>query len=311
MLLDTASLYFRAFHGVPDTVRAPDGTPVNAVRGLLDIVAKLVTDFTPTSLVACWDDAWRPSWRVTLLPGYKAHRVAERVGGVDIEQTPEGLVEQLPLIRQVFEALGIPIVGAADHEADDVIGTLVTRATTPVDVVTGDRDLFQLVDDAAGARIVYTAKGMSKLELVTDDVIVAKYGIRPAQYADFAVMRGDPSDGLPGVAGVGEKTAAGLLAEFADLDGIIDAATDPGTPLSASLRSKIVAAAEYLTVAPRVVEVVRDLDLAEVDAVLRPPADGQRAEMLRLAEMWGLGGSADRVLKALGRTERIESKGTS
>jgi 5''-3'' exonuclease (including N-terminal domain of PolI) len=311
MLLDTASLYFRAFYGVPDTVRAPSGMPVNAVRGLLDIIARLVTDFTPTSLVACWDDAWRPNWRVEAIPSYKAHRVAVPMpGGVDIEETPEGLVEQLPLIREVLGVLGIAIVGATDHEADDVIGTLATRATSPVDVVTGDRDLFQLVDDAAGVRIVYTARGMSKLELVTDEVIVTKYGITPAQYADFAVMRGDPSDGLPGVAGVGEKTAAGLLASFGDLDGIRAAAADPNAPMSATTRSKVVAAADYLAVAPRVVEVVRDLELGAVDTALRPPTDDRRADLLRLAATWGLGGSAGRVLKALDGVEQPEPKGT-
>jgi 5'-3' exonuclease len=301
MLLDTASLYFRAFYGVPDTVRSPDGTPVNAVRGLLDIVARLVAEFQPTELVACWDDAWRPQWRVDLIPSYKAHRVAQEVpGGTDIEETPENLVVQLPLIREVLEAFGIAIVGAADHEADDVIGTLASKATTPVDVVTGDRDLFQLADDDSQVRVIYTARGMSNLEVITDDVLRAKYGISPAQYADFAVMRGDASDGLPGVAGVGEKTAANLLNEYGDLDGIIAVAADPAEPLSPTLRNRILAAADYLVVAPTVVEVVRDLDLGDVDARIRPLTPDQRAAVDALAERWGLGGSAERALRALG-----------
>jgi 5'-3' exonuclease len=301
MLLDTASLYFRAFYGVPDTVRSPDGTPVNAVRGLLDIVARLVAEFQPTELVACWDDAWRPQWRVDLIPSYKAHRVAQEVpGGTDIEETPENLVVQLPLIREVLEAFGIAIVGAADHEADDVIGTLASKATTPVDVVTGDRDLFQLADDDSQVRVIYTARGMSNLEVITDDVLRAKYGISPAQYADFAVMRGDASDGLPGVAGVGEKTAANLLNEYGDLDGIIAVAADPAEPLSPTLRNRILAAADYLVVAPTVVEVVRDLDLGDVDARIRPLTPDERAAVDALAERWGLGGSAERALRALG-----------
>ncbi|HEV7811658.1 MAG TPA: 5'-3' exonuclease [Leifsonia sp.] len=301
MLLDTASLYFRAFYGVPDTVRSPDGTPVNAVRGLLDIVARLVAEFEPTELVACWDDAWRPQWRVDLIPSYKAHRVAQEVpGGTDIEETPENLVVQIPVIREVLKAFGIAIVGAADHEADDVIGTLASKATTPVDVVTGDRDLFQLADDDSDVRVIYTARGMSNLEVITDDVLRAKYGISPAQYADFAVMRGDASDGLPGVAGVGEKTAANLLNEYGDLDGIIAVAADPAEPLSPTLRNRILAAADYLVVAPTVVEVVRDLDLGDVDASIRPLTPDQRAAVTALAERWGLGGSADRALRALG-----------
>ncbi|WP_223693699.1 5'-3' exonuclease [Leifsonia poae] len=300
MLLDTASLYYRAFYGVPDTVRTPDGRPVNAVRGLLDIIARLVTEFEPDALVACWDDAWRPRWRVELIPSYKLHRVAEFVpNGVDVEEAPDDLVQQVPMVRQALETFGVTVLGAADHEADDVIGSLAAQATGAVDIVTGDRDLFQLVDDARRARVIYTARGMSHLEVLTDDVVQAKYGIAPQQYADFAVLRGDASDGLPGVAGVGEKTAAGLLREFGDLRGVITAAADASTALAAGLRAKIVAAADYLAVAPRVVEVVRDLDLGEVDARIRPLTVEQRAAIDRLSEEWGLGGSAERALRAL------------
>jgi 5'-3' exonuclease len=305
MLLDTPSLYFRAFYGLPDTLRSPDGEPVNAVRGLLDIIARLVTDFAPDRLVACWDFNWRPRWRVALIPGYKAQRVAELVpGAIDVEETPELLVRQIPVIRELLGVLGIPVVGAEDHEADDVIGTLAAKARGPVDIVTGDRDLFQLVDDESAVRVLYTARGMSKLELVTDAVVVSKYGVLPGQYADFAVMRGDPSDGLPGVAGIGEKTAAGLLAQFGGLDGIIAAAAEPSTPLSASVRSKISAAAAYLEVAPRVVEVARGLELGEIDAAIRP-LDADRIETLKaLSAKLGLGGSLDRAIRALGTAEK-------
>ena len=301
MLLDTASLYFRAFYGVPDSLKRADGTSVNAVRGLLDIIARLVTDFGPTHLVACWDDDWRPHWRVELIPSYKAHRVAEVVpGGPDVEETPDPLEAQIPMIRELLAVLGIPVVGAEHHEADDVIGTLATGADLPVDVVTGDRDLFQLVDDARDVRVVYTARGMSKLEVVTDVTVVGKYGVLPSQYADFAVLRGDASDGLPGVSGIGEKTAASLLQQFGDLDSLVAAAADPEAPLSATMRARISGAADYLDVAPTVVEVVRDLVFEPFDARLAPlDADGV-AELERLAADWNLGGSAQRVLKALG-----------
>lgn len=299
MLLDTAALYFRAFHGVPDTVRSPGGEPVNAVRGLLDIIARLVTEFTPTELVACWDDDWRPQWRVALIPSYKAQRVATETKAGSVEEVPDLLTSQVPVIRNVLDALGIPIVGAQDHEADDVIGTLAHRSRIPVDVVTGDRDLFQVVDDSRNVRVIYTGRGMSNLEILTDSALKAKYGITPGQYADFAVMRGDPSDGLPGVAGVGEKTAVSLLERWGDLDGIVAAAGDDSTMMAATVRSKILSAADYLAVAPKVVEVVRDLELPEFDALIRPRTSEQSDAVDRLSERWGLGGSLQRVCRAL------------
>ena len=296
MLLDTASLYFRAFYGVPDKVKAADGSSVNAVRGLLDMIAKLVTTYEPTRLVACWDDDWRPQWRVDLLPSYKAHRVVEVVAaGPDVEEVPDPLEAQIPLIREALAVLGIPVVGAAEHEADDVIGALATRAEIPVDIVTGDRDLFQLVDDARGIRIVYTARGMSNLELVDDAAVFSKYGVHADQYADFAVLRGDPSDGLPGVSGIGEKSAAALLSACGDLDGVRSGVLD-GTAGTPAQRAKIAAAADYLEAAPTVVRVARELDLAPFDDRLGP-VDRDAAE--KLAERWNLGSSMTRALATL------------
>ncbi len=303
MLLDTASLYFRAFYGVPDTIRRDDGTPVNAVRGLLDMIARLSTDYGATHLIACWDDDWRPQWRVDLIPSYKSHRVAEIVAGAaDVEVVPDALEAQIPMIRRVLEIAGIAVVGAAEHEADDVIGTYASHAELPVDVVTGDRDLFQVVDDARQVRVIYTARGMRNLEVLTDVVVVGKYRVLPGQYADYATLRGDSSDGLPGVAGIGEKTAASLLGEYGTLEGLLAAAADAGSGLSASVRSKLAAAADYLTVAPAVVKIVRDLELptlAEAGAQLHPVLGGSRAELERLATEWNLGGSVRRLLEAL------------
>lgn len=301
MLLDTASLYFRAFYGVPDKVKAPDGNSVNAARGLLDIIAKLVTLYEPTHVVACWDDDWRPQWRVDLIPSYKTHRVVEVVAaGPDVEEVPDPLEAQLPLIRESLAALGIPIVGVAAHEADDVIGTLATRATMPVDIVTGDRDLFQLVDDSRGIRVVYTARGMSNLEVVTDETVVAKYGVLPSQYADFATMRGDASDGLPGVPGVGDKTAATLLQAHGDLDGI-RAAAAAGEGMSAGVQAKILTASDYLDVAPTVVEVARNLDIAVPAEPVRALDTAQTEAATTLADSWNLGGSMQRAIAALNR----------
>lgn len=296
MLLDTASLYFRAFYGVPDTVRAPDGSPANAVRGLLDIITKLVSTYGPDEIVACWDDDWRPQWRVDLIPTYKAHRVVvERAGEPDVEETPDDLTAQIPAIRAMLESLGIPIVGAPGYEADDIIGTLATRAANPVDIVTGDRDLFQLVDDSRGARVIYTARGMSNLEVVTDETIATKYGIRPDQYADFATMRGDASDGLPGVAGVGEKTAATLLQQHETLAGILTAAEN-GTGMSAGMQKKILAAAVYLEVAPTVVAVARGVDVDVTPGTIAPMSEDRAAAARVLAEKYGYASALERYL---------------
>ncbi len=300
MLLDTASLYFRAFFGVPDSVTAPDGTPVNAIRGLMDFISRLVEEYQPTDLACCWDDDWRPAWRVDLIDTYKGHRVVEEVSGPtpDVEEVPDPLQVQVPVIREMLAAYGISVVGHPEMEADDVIGTLATDAGMPVDVVTGDRDLFQLVDDAAQVRILYTARGVGRHERVDNAWVRAKYGVDAAQYADFATMRGDASDGLPGVAGVGEKTAAALLAQFGDLDAVVAAATDPAAPIKPGPRAKILAALDYLQVAPTVVRVRRDLDLG--DPELRLPATPvDPAALAALDVRWGLGGSAERLTRTL------------
>jgi 5'-3' exonuclease len=299
MLLDTASLYFRAYFGVPESVKAPDGTPVNAVRGLLDFIDRLVKDHRPDHLVACMDADWRPRWRVELIPTYKAHRVAEEhAAGPDEEQVPDTLSPQVPVIEAVLDALGIARVGVPEYEADDVIGTYTARARGPVDIVTGDRDLYQLVDDRRGVRVLYPVKGVGTLQLTDEAVLREKYGVDGRGYADLALLRGDPSDGLPGVAGIGEKTAAKLLAEFGDLAGILAAADDPAARLTPAQRRRLTEARPYLAVAPKVVRVADDVPLPDVDtAVPRTPRDPAALETL--AARWGLGGSLERLLATL------------
>ncbi|MFJ9798759.1 5'-3' exonuclease H3TH domain-containing protein [Streptomyces sp. NPDC101145] len=302
MLLDTASLYFRAYFGVPDSVRAPDGTPVNAVRGLLDFMARLVQDHHPDDLVACMDADWRPAWRVELIPSYKAHRVAAETGpGVpDEEEVPDTLSPQVPVIEAVLDALGVARVGVAGYEADDVIGTLAGRAAGPVDIVTGDRDLFQLVDDARGVRVLYPVKGVGTHQVVDEAWLRGKYGVDGPGYADLATLRGDPSDGLPGVPGVGEKTAAKLLEAYGDLAGIVAAVDDPASKLTPAQRRRLTEARAYLEVAPKVVRVADDVPLPPFDPAL--PAGPKAPEALReLAETWGLGGSLQRLLAVLPR----------
>ena len=299
LLLDTASLYFRAYFGSPE-ILAPDGTNVNAVRGLLGYISQLVEQYEPTHLACCWDDDWRPQWRVDLLPTYKAHRVVVEVEGApDVEEVPDPLELQVPVIRAVLAAFGIAVVGAPGYEADDVIGTLATGAGMPVDVVTGDRDLFQLVDDAAGVRVLYVGRGVGRHERVDEAWVVAKYGVRADQYADFATLRGDASDGLPGVKGVGEKTAAAMLQKYGDLAGIRAAADDPASDLGPGPRLKIKDAAPYLAVAPAVVAVARDLDLPRGDRLLLPRTPADPEALAGLAEQWSLSSPVERLTGVL------------
>ncbi len=297
LLLDSASLYFRAFYGMKESITAPDGTPVNAVRGFLDFITRLVTDQEPTRLVCCWDDDWRPEFRVAAIPSYKAHRVLDVAANA--EEVPDTLVPQVPIIADVLAALGIARVGSPGHEADDVIGTLAARATIPVDVVTGDRDLFQVVDDERGVRVLYTAKaGVARAEVVTESSVTERYGIPGRSYADFAALRGDPSDGLPGVPGIGEKTAAALINLYGDLAGVQRAAEvgDPAT--RPAVHAKVLAARDYLAVAPAVVHVVLDCPLPEFDdAVPHAPADPDR--LAELAARWGLRTSVARLQASL------------
>lgn len=300
MLLDTASLYFRAYFGVPESVKAPDGTPVNAVRGLLDFIDRLVRDHRPDDLVACMDADWRPHWRVELIPSYKAHRVAEEhTVGPDEEEVPDTLSPQVPVIEEVLDALGIARVGVAAYEADDVIGTFTARAEGPVDIVTGDRDLYQLVDDARGVRVLYPLKGVGTLQLTDEAVLREKYGVDGPGYADLALLRGDPSDGLPGVPGIGEKTAAKLLAQFGDLAAIMAAVDDPKSGLTPAQRKRLDEARPYVAVAPQVVRVAGDVPLPEVDTAL-PHAPRHPAALDGLAARWGLGSSLQRLLTTLG-----------
>ena len=281
MLLDAASMYFRAFYGVPDTVTAPDGTPVNAVRGFTDMVSRLVTEWRPTRLVACLDLDWRPAFRVAALPSYKAHRVPGEPDTAPAglpEEVPDLLAPQVPVLLEVLAAAGIATGGAAGYEADDVIGTLAaTERTDPVLAVSGDRDLMQIVrDEPVPVRLLYVGRGLAKAEHLGPVEVAAKYGV-PAEragaaYAEMAMLRGDPSDGLPGVPGVGAKTAATLVGRFSSWAELREAVTDrTDTRLAAPVRAKLAAAAPYLAVVEPVVRVAVDAPV-QLDRDDRLPA---------------------------------------
>lgn len=287
MAFDTSYLYFRAFFGVPSTFRALDGRPVNAVRGTLDFVARLANHYSPDEIVCAWDEDWRPAWRVDLLPSYKLHRVVQLADGV-AELVDDDLSQQVPLIRDCLESLGIPVVGVAQHEADDVLASLARQHGGTSLVVTGDRDLFQLVDEHTS--VVYVARGVANHELVTPEWMAAKYSLAPERYVDFAVLRGDPSDGLPGVKGIGEKSATSLVAAYSSLEAMVAAAIDPGSGLSPSLRAKLLADVDYLAKAR---EVVTCVDTLPLPGLARSPVDDQRWEAL--VESLALGGAATRI----------------
>jgi len=296
MLLDSASLYFRAFYGVPETLTAPDGTPVNAVRGLLDMITRLVRARHPARLVACMDADWRPAFRVAALPSYKAHRLAD--DAKNEEQVPPALAVQVPVIEQVLTAAGVAMAAAPGYEADDVIGTLAVGSPQPVEVVTGDRDLFQLVDDAKPVRVIYTARGLTKLDIVDEAAITARYDIPGRAYADFATLRGDPSDGLPGVAGVGDKTAAALVRTFGSVEAILAAIDKGHGGFPAGSRAKVAAVRDYLAVAPAVVRVATDAPVPPVEGSL-PVSPADPGALEDLDARWDLGTSLRRAVAAL------------
>jgi 5'-3' exonuclease len=303
MLLDSASLYFRAFFGVPESVTAPDGMPVNAVRGFTDMVSTLITRYSPTDLVACLDYDWRPAFRVALLPSYKAHRVAIRHGPAvpDEEQVPELLEVQLPVLLAVLKAAGLCAVGSDGFEADDVIATLASRydeAGDRVDVVSGDRDLLGVVTDRV--RLLYTGRGVARLAEFTPEEVLAQYGVPAEHYPDFAVLRGDPSDGLPGVAGMGNKTAAIAVSKFGSIEQILAVARSGDDAMSPTIRVKVLAAADYLAVAPAVVRGRTDAPVPElVTALPATPAD---PEMLAaLGEQFGITSAMERLRTALNK----------
>ncbi len=295
LAVDAPSLYFRAFHGIPESAaRTAAGEPVNAIRGFLDMVAQLIRTRRPGRVVCALDADWRPEWRTELVPSYKAHRVAHG----DVEEVPASLEKQVPVLLEVLAAVGIPAFGVSGYEADDVLGTLAATQPAPVEVVSGDRDLFQLVDDARGTRLLYCGRGVAKLEDSDEAAVQAKYGVPARWYADFAAMRGDPSDGLPGVPGVGEKTAARLIERYGGVEQIMAALDDPASGFAPGVRTKLLASRDYLAVALPVCKVVLDVPLPEFDPVLpAAPRDGDA--LLRLAERWNLAGSAKRLVDAM------------
>jgi 5'-3' exonuclease len=295
MLLDSASLWYRAYYGMPDTLLSPSGMPVNAIRGYLDMTARLVGMYRPNRIVACIEGDWRPSWRVDIFPEYKANRLED---GSEVEEEPETLTPQIPVLLDLLDAFGIPMVGVDDYEADDVMATFATREKGPIRVVTGDRDLFQLVDDAADIKVVYLARGITNHDLVDIKWVADKYSIPGDRYALFAMFRGDPSDGLPGVKGIGEKGAATIANNFATVEQALAGAKSAHASLTPALAKKIIEGADYLKIAPTLVHCARDVALPTLD-ISMPKKPDDLSEIYRMKDEYGLGASVDRLISAL------------
>jgi 5'-3' exonuclease len=279
LLIDGSSVMFRAFFGIPVTAfKAPDGQPVNAVRGFLDMLGRLVTDRKPRAIVVATDKDWRPAFRVDVLPSYKTHRLVQG-------NMPPELEPQEPIIHAVLAAIGVEVIGAEGFEAEDVIASLLPKITGRVEIVTGDRDLFALVRDP-DVRVLYTQQGIGRLLVVDEAEVERRYGIPGRSYGDFAVLRGDPSDGLPGVPGVGEKTAAQLVRRFKDLDGIVAS-------------GKLGEAANAYIQRARRVGVPVSVAPVPTPKAMRPTTARDKAALAKLNETYGIGSVTERLLRAL------------
>jgi 5'-3' exonuclease len=269
--------------------------PVNAIRGYLDMTARLVGMYKPNRIVACIEGDWRPSWRVDIFPDYKANRLED---GSEEEEEPETLTSQIPVLLDLLDAFGIPMVGVDDYEADDVMATFATREKGPIRVVTGDRDLFQLVDDKEDIKVVYLARGITNHDLVDIAWVANKYSIPGERYALFAMFRGDPSDGLPGVKGIGEKGAATIANNFATVEQALAGAKSGHESLTPALAKKIIEGADYLKIVPTLVHCARDVALPTLD-ISMPKKPDDLSEIYRIKEEYGLGASVDRLIAAL------------
>lgn len=309
LLLDGASLWFRAYYALPESITAPDGRPVNAVRGFLDMISALIARTEPSRLAVCLDLDWRPQFRVDLVPSYKAHRVADAAPEVaESEEVPETLTPQVNMIMDVLAALGIATAGADGLEADDVLGTLAARERQdPVVVVSGDRDLLQVAaDEPNEVRVLYVGRGLAKAELFDPALVSERYGVpfhrAGAAYAELALLRGDASDGLPGVKGIGEKTASTLMLNYESVAALRAAALDPASDMAKGIRAKLANASEYLDAALPVVRVVTDADvvLSKSDEIPAEPADLDALNTL--AETLGIENAVARLVAAMAAT---------
>lgn len=294
LLIDSASLWYRAFYGMPDNFHSKEGEPVNAIKGFYEGLATLVQRYRPTEIGICLDGQWRPSWRVALFPGYKLNRVDAN----EKEEEPDLLTPQIEPLLQLAELAGLEIIGADDYEADDVIATLASASKVPVRVATGDRDLFQLLQYSDDLRIIYLAKGITSHDLVDRDYVSNKYRIPAERYALYAAIRGDASDGLPGIRGIGEKGAAAIVSEFSSFNQIIEAAKNESPLLKPLHRKKILEDLDYALIAEKLVHCATDVPLPEHNL----SAWQDKSDLIAfrtLGKDLGLGSTVEKTIAAL------------
>lgn len=323
LLLDSSSLYWRAYHALPESIVDDQGRPVNAVRGFLDTIARLAEAEHPDRIIACWDFDWRPAWRVALVPSYKAHRVQPEPAADDTpadpeftdagaqgETVPDTLAPQVPMIERMLELAGIAIVGVAGWEADDVIATLSLRAASRGDdvlIASGDRDLVQLASDRT--TVLYTggtsrSRGGKPWVRLDPVAVTEQFGVTPADYATLAVLRGDASDGLPGVPGIGEKTAVALIDAFGTLESILAAAHEkPIRPMTSRIGAALIAHADA---AARAYRITRLLERPEIPGDVPSPQADPGAAMVESQNL-NVASSMKRLLAARGITAETSS----
>ncbi|MCB1289602.1 MAG: DNA polymerase I, partial [Mycobacterium sp.] len=256
MLLDGNSLAFRAFYALPaENFKTRNGLTTNAVYGFTAMLINLLRDEAPTHIAAAFDVS-RQTFRADRFPEYKANR----------SSTPDEFRGQIDITKEVLGALGITVLAEPGYEADDIIATLATQADAEgyrVLVVTGDRDSLQLVNP--NVTVLYPIKGVSSLTRFTPEAVVEKYGLTPEQYPDFAALRGDPSDNLPGIPGVGEKTAAKWILEYGSLQNLVDNVEGVRGKVGESLRANL----SSVVLNRELTHLVRDVPLAQTPDTLR------------------------------------------
>ena len=299
LLLDSASLYYRSFYALPESMTAPDGRPHNAVRGFLSTLTRLVVQYRPSAVVCCWDDDWRPEWRVDLLPSYKTHRLAAdaSAGALLAEAAPDSLAEQAEAIGEIVIAMGLARPGASGFEADDIIATLAASGRRSTIVVSGDRDLVQVV--RPGVQVLLTVNGgMDKWPLLDDEAVVERFGVAAHSYVDLAVLRGDPSDGIPGVPGIGPKTAGALIATYGGIDGLLGAVAkgEVAKPLTPRLAGLLDEHRDLIGRMRLVASARTDAPFSSADI---GPSEVRGEALAGLAAAWGVSRFVDEALESL------------
>jgi 5'-3' exonuclease len=287
LILDAPSLIYRAFFALPPTITNPKGQPVNALQGYCQMLAYLLSNRHPREVINTFDADWRPAFRVAAYADYKSNR----------EDEPADLTPQIAMIEEVLAAAGLPVASASGFEADDVIGTYAVRATDeePIEIVSGDRDLLQLVRDPAVA-VLFTVRGVTELHRFDEETVLHTYGVTASRYADFAILRGDPSDGLPGVKGVGDKAAVRLVTEYPSIDAMIAAGDAHQARLASSLANSVAYLEAMKTVVP----------VCTTCSIETSPAHGPDVDRLRtLGREHGMQGVINRLIAALSQAAAL------